>query len=181
MTPLSLAAQIGRVCLLRGTFRLRSGQTSTEYFDKYLFESDPALLKAIGVGLSALVPPGTEMLAGLELGGVPVAVSLALAQAHPLPLLFVRKKAKEYGTAKLAEGPAFSGKRVTVVEDVVTTGGAILDAVQALRAGGARVEHVLCVIDRESGGTEKLKEVGLTLTPLFRASELRAAAQAPTA
>lgn len=172
----SLAASIGRVCLLRGTFKLRSGQTSSEYFDKYLFESDPALLKAIGQGLAPLVPPGTEMLAGLELGGVPVAVSLAMAMPSPAPLLFVRKKAKEYGTAKLAEGPSFEGKRVTVVEDVVTTGGAILDAVKALRAGGARVDHVLCVIDRESGGPEKLKEAGLTLVPLFRASELKAAA-----
>jgi orotate phosphoribosyltransferase len=172
-----LARDVYRVCNIKGTFRLRSGRVSDEYFDKYLFESDPRLLKRIGAALKPLVPAGTELLAGLELGGVPVATAIALETG--LPLLFVRKKAKEYGTCKLAEGVDFKGKRVTVVEDVVTTGGAILDGVAALRAQGAQIEDVLCVIDRESGGPEKLKEKGLRLTPLFTASALRNSLQSP--
>jgi len=167
----SLARDVYRVCNIKGTFRLRSGQVSNEYFDKYLFESDPALLRRVGAALAPLIPTGTDLLAGLELGGVPVATAIALTTG--LPLLFVRKKAKDYGTCKLAEGVDFKGKRVTVVEDVVTTGGAILDGVAALRAQGAVIEDVLCVIDRESGGPEKLKEKGLRLTPLFTATQLR--------
>lgn len=170
----TLARDVYRVCNIKGTFRLRSGRVSNEYFDKYLFESDPRLLGLIGRALKPLVPAGTQMLAGLELGGVPVATVLALETG--LPLLFVRKKAKDYGTCKLAEGADFKGQRVTVVEDVVTTGGAILDGVAALRAQGAVIEDVLCVIDRESGGPEKLKEKDLRLTPLFTASQLRTAA-----
>lgn len=172
----TLARDVYRVCNIKGTFRLRSGQVSNEYFDKYLFESDPALLGRIGRALKPLVPAGTQMLAGLELGGVPVATALALETG--LPLLFVRKKAKDYGTCKLAEGADFKGRRVTVVEDVVTTGGAILDGVAALRAQGALIDDVLCVIDRESGGPAKLSEKGLRLTPLFTATQLRASAPA---
>jgi orotate phosphoribosyltransferase len=172
----SLARTIYETCNLRGTFRLRSGQTSTEYFDKYLFESRPDLLKEIARGLAGLVPAGTEALAGLEMGGIPVATALSLETG--LPLLFVRKKAKDYGTCKIAEGGPFKGRRVTVVEDVVTTGGAILDGVAALRKEGAKIGEVLCVIDRESGGPEKLKAEGLKLIPLFTASDLRRSAGA---
>ncbi|MGH9032631.1 MAG: orotate phosphoribosyltransferase, partial [Acidimicrobiia bacterium] len=106
---------------LTGEFTLRSGATSTEYFDKYLFESDPVLLRAIAEALAPMVPPGTEALAGLELGGVPLATSLS--QVTGVPALFVRKEAKTYGTCRLAEGGAVDGRRLTVVEDVVTSGG----------------------------------------------------------
>jgi orotate phosphoribosyltransferase len=170
-----LAKKIFRTCSLKGEFVLRSGQVSGEYFDKYLFESEPELLEQVAARMSALVPKGTETLAGLEMGGIPVAAAVALRAR--VPMLFVRKKAKEYGTRKLAEGPDFAGKRVAVVEDVVTTGGAIIDGTAALRAGGAKVDTVLCVIDRESGGPEKLKEHGLTLLSVFKASELRGAAR----
>ncbi len=170
----ALAKKIFQACNLKGRFRLRSGKTSDEYFDKYLFESRPELLEAVAESLARLIPAGTEVLAGLEMGGIPVAAALSLKTR--LPVIFVRKKAKEYGTCKLAEGIGFKGKRVAVVEDVVTTGGAILDGVAALREQGAIIEHVLCVIDRESGGPEKLSEAGLKLAPLFTASELRAAA-----
>jgi orotate phosphoribosyltransferase len=167
----ALASTLYSLCNLKGTFRLRSGQVSQEYFDKYLFESQPEVLKEIAQGLAALVPEGTQVLAGLEMGGIPVATALSLQTG--LPMIFVRKKAKDYGTCKLAEGLDFKGKRVTVVEDVVTTGGAIRDGVRALREQGALIDTVLCVIDRESGGPERLKEWGLTLRPLFTATELR--------
>ena len=171
----ALAAKIFKVCNLKGSFRLRSGKISSEYFDKYLFESQPDLLRAIARDLGPLIPAGTEILAGLEMGGIPVATALSLETG--LPAIFVRKEAKTYGTCKLAEGMDFKGRKVLVIEDVVTTGGAILDGVRALREQGARIDTVLCVIDRESGGPGKLKELGLTLKPLFTATEVRSAGE----
>lgn len=162
------------VAHLTGTFTLRSGQVSNEYFDKYLFEADPALLRAIAEAMAALVPPETEVLAGLELGGVPIVTMLS--QVTGLPALFVRKKAKDYGTCRLAEGGDVDGRRVTVVEDVVTTGGQVLLSCAELRERGAVVDTVLCVIDREAGGPEAFAAEGLALRPLFTMSELKAAA-----
>ena len=171
----TLAARLFKVCNIKGSFRLRSGKVSSEYFDKYLFESQPDILRDIARGLRSLIPTGTEILAGLEMGGIPVATALSLETG--LPAIFVRKEAKAYGTCKLAEGMDYKGRKVLVIEDVVTTGGAILDGVRALREQGALIENVLCVIDRESGGPEKLKELGLTLKPLFTATELRSAGE----
>src|SRR5687767_6910299 len=94
-----LARRVGEACRLTGSFTLRSGQVSDTYFDKYLFEADPALLRDVADAAVALIPAGTEVLAGLELGGVPVATALSLATG--LPVAFVRKEAKKYGTAKL--------------------------------------------------------------------------------
>ena len=166
-----LARRIHAVSHLTGEFRLRSGALSSEYFDKYRFESDPALLRAIAEAMRSLVPPGTELLAGLEMGGIPLATMLS--QVTGLPALFVRKKAKEYGTAKLAEGPDFAGKRLAVIEDVVTSGGQLVLSCDELRAAGARILGALCVIDRESGGREALRERGIELAPLFTMTELK--------
>jgi orotate phosphoribosyltransferase len=170
----ALARRVYDVAHLTGTFTLRSGAVSHEYFDKYRFESDPVLLHDIGEALAPLVPEGTEVLAGLELGGVPLAV--ALSRVTGLPALFVRKEAKTYGTCQLAEGGEIDGKRVTVVEDVVTSGGQVVLSCGDLRERGARVEHALCVIDRESGGPDALQEIDVELRPLFTMSELSAAA-----
>jgi orotate phosphoribosyltransferase len=169
-----LAAAMYRTSHLVGEFQLRSGRTTTEYFDKYRFESDPALLRGIAQQAAALVPPDTEVLAGLELGGVPIATALGLMTT--LPVAFVRKTAKPYGTQRLAEGADIAGRRVLVVEDVVTSGGQILLSAADMRARGAIIHHALCVVDREEGGTENLSDEGLTLTALFTAEELRAAA-----
>jgi orotate phosphoribosyltransferase len=168
-----LARRVHQVAHLTGSFRLRSGQTSTEYFDKYLFESDPALLRDIAEALAPLVPADAEALAGLELGGIPVAT--LLSQVTGLPALFVRKKAKDYGTCRLAEGGDVAGRRLVVVEDVVTTGGQVLESCAELRALGADVDTVVCVIDREAGGTEAFAAQGLTLRALFTMTELNAA------
>ena len=165
-----LAHRIYDVAHLTGTFTLRSGATSTEYFDKYRFESDPVLLRAIAEALAPLVPPSTDALAGLELGGVPIAT--ALSQVTGLPTLFVRKQAKTYGTCRLAEGAAAEGSRLTVVEDVVTSGGQVIESCAELRRLGASIERVLCVIDRQAGGAEKLAAHGLELAALFRMDEL---------
>lgn len=169
-----LARRIHRAAHLTGEFTLRSGAVSHEYFDKYRFEADPALLRDVAEALAPRVPAGTEALAGLELGGVPLATMLS--QVTGLPARFVRKQAKTYGTCQLAEGGDIDGWRLLVVEDVVTSGGAVLDAARELRARGAVLDRVLCVIDRESGGTEHLAAEGLTLDALFTMTELHAAA-----
>jgi orotate phosphoribosyltransferase len=171
-----LAAAIYSTSHITGEFVLRSGVTSTEYFDKYRFESDPALLRDIAAALVPLVPDGTEVLAGLELGGVPIAT--ALSQLTGIPATFVRKEAKTYGTCQLAEGAAIDGKRLTVVEDVVTSGGQVVISCGDLRARGAIVAHALCVIDRESGGPDALADLDVELRPLFTMTELKAAGEA---
>jgi orotate phosphoribosyltransferase len=158
---------------LHGEFTLRSGAVSSIYFDKYLLESDPVLLGDIVDGMVALVPDDVEALAGLEMGGIPL-VTL-LSQRTGLPAYFVRKEAKAYGTCRLAEGGDVQGKRLLLVEDVVTSGGQILLSTQDLRELGATVETVVCIIDREAGAVESLARAGLQLRPLFRRAELDAA------
>jgi orotate phosphoribosyltransferase len=159
---------------LTGSFKLRSGATSTEYFDKYRFEAEPLLLADVAAAMAPLVPHETEALAGLELGGVPLATALSLATG--LPARFVRKRAKDYGTCQLAEGGVVTDIRLTVVEDVVTSGGQVVESCRELRALGATVVGVVCVIDREAGGEQALADEGLELAALFRMSELQAAA-----
>lgn len=171
-----LAREIAAVSELHGSFRLRSGTSAERYFDKYRFESDPRLLREIARALRPLVPEEAEALAGLELGGVPLATMLA--QETGLPALFVRKKAKEYGTMRLAEGGDCRDRRLCIVEDVVTSGGQIALSAEALRGLGARVDVALCVIDRESGGEAALAASGIELRALFRASELDEARRA---
>jgi orotate phosphoribosyltransferase len=166
----TLPERVVKTALLRGSFTLRSGAVSNVYFDKYRFESDPALLREITAEMAARLPPSVDALAGLEMGGIPVATMLG--QHTGLPVLFVRKKAKEYGTRRLAEGGEVKGKRLLVVEDVVTSGGQILLSVAELRNLGATVTDVVCVIDRESGGAENLAKEGLRLHALFRMSDL---------
>jgi orotate phosphoribosyltransferase len=170
----ALARAIHERSHLTGEFVLRSGAVSNEYFDKYRFESDPALLRQIAAALAQLVPPGTDGLAGLELGGVPIATMLS--QITGLPAFFVRKEAKTYGTCQLAEGGDFDGNRLLVVEDVVTSGGQVIASCGDLRDRGAKVEHALCVIDRESGGSASLAAIGVELRALFTMSELTRAA-----
>ncbi len=171
MTRHELAAEIFRVAHLTGEFRLRSGTVSREYFDKYRFESDPRLLAAIADALVPLVPAGGEVLAGLELGGIPVAT--ALSRATGLPASFVRKAAKTYGTCQLAEGAAIDGRVVVIVEDVVTTGGQLIESARALRTLGAVITDAVCVIDREVNGVTLLAAEGICLHALFRISELK--------
>jgi orotate phosphoribosyltransferase len=167
-----LACKVYSVSHLEGSFKLRSGQISSEYFDKYLFESSPELLAEIAEQMSELIPEGTEILAGLEMGGISIATALSLKTG--IPAVFVRKKAKEYGTCKLAEGIPIDNKEVCVIEDVVTTGGQIIMSTNDLRQLGARVQHVLCVIERDSRGRDNLKKEGLELRSLFTMEELKA-------
>src|SRR3954467_2959519 len=173
MTDQPLAAAIDACCRLTGEFTLRSGQVAGEYFDKYLFEARPELLARVAARIVDLLPPDTELLGGLELGGVPIATVVSARTG--LPALFVRKKAKEYGTCKLAEGPDVAGRRVTLVEDVITTGGAVRDANGALREAGAIVEVVVCAIDRSPEIENPLADVGLEVRPVLTRADLDAA------
>ena len=172
MTRQELARAIYAISHITGKFRLRSGAESSEYFDKYRFEADPKLLRAICAAMVPLLPPTVQVLAGLELGGVPIATMLA--DITGLPVVFVRKAAKTYGTCALAEGAVVAGRTLVIVEDVVTSGGQVALSAQDLRELGATVAHAVCVIDRESGGREKLADAGIELHPLFGFAELRA-------
>ena len=150
---------------------MRSGLISNEYFDKYLFESDPKLLTEIARQMAELVPEGTEILAGLEMGGIPITTAISLKTS--IPTAFVRKKAKEYGTCKLAEGIDISGKRICIVEDVVTTGGQIVLSAKDLRQLGAHIQYVLCVIERDRRCRDNLRKEGLEIISLFTMEELK--------
>jgi orotate phosphoribosyltransferase len=174
-----LAADIDATCRLHGEFTLRSGQVSDTYFDKYLFEAQPALLDRVAARMVDLLPEGTELLGGLELGGVPIATMVSAKTG--IPALFVRKEAKKYGTAKLAEGPDVAGKRITLIEDVITSGGAVRDAVNALRPLGAIVDPVVCAIDRSPVGENPLADVGLEVRPVLTRADLDAALAAAQA
>ncbi len=170
-----LAKRIFEAAHLTGEFTLRSGLKSEEYFDKYLFESDPGLLNDIAEAITQKTPAqifrNADFLGGLEMGGIPVVTMIS--QKTGIASLFVRKKAKTHGTNKLAEGQIFADKQVVIVEDVVSSGGQIVLSAADLRERGAIVTDAICVIDRESGGREALGAIGITLHPLFLASELK--------
>jgi orotate phosphoribosyltransferase len=167
-----LGARIVEAALLRGHFVLRSGQTSSVYLDKYRFETRPDLLGPIGRAMADAAVAGTppDRLAAPALGGVALAAAAALACG--LSFVIVREAAKGYGTANRLEGTYAAGERVVVLEDVVTTGGAALEAVEALREAGLTVDRCVCVLDREQGGSDRFAAAGVDLVPLFTASGL---------
>ena len=165
---------------LEGDFVLRSGRRSGYYLDKYRFETRPELLGPLGERIAAAVAehePQAARLAGPELGAVALAASASLASG--LPFVIVRKAAKDYGTGNRLEGVYDEGERACLVEDVVTSGGALLDAVEALRAAGLVVRTAVCVVDREEGGADALARHAVRLRPIFRASDLMATPKTP--
>lgn len=165
MTKNELAKKIYDISHLKGEFILRSGQKSNEYFDKYLFEANPLILSEIAKQMTELIQKDTEILAGLEMGGITIATALSINSG--ISCAFVRKKAKDYGTCKLAEGSNLKGKKVCVVEDIVTTGGQIIESVRELRKQGAIIDTVLCIILRNFNAIEMLEKEDLKLIPLF--------------
>ncbi|MCZ6635172.1 MAG: orotate phosphoribosyltransferase [bacterium] len=170
MDRTQLAKKIRSAAYLTGQFTLRSGKTSDFYWDKYRIESDPELLGAIVDELETLLPPSFDRLAGLELGGVPLATGLALKLSAPC--LFVRKNRKTYGTCNLIEGGFQKGEIAVAVEDVVTTAGQLCESIAEMRTEGLTVTHALCIIDRQQGGTENLQKIGCTLQSVFTLKEL---------
>lgn len=170
MTKKQLSQKIYEVSHLTGSFLLRSGITSSEYFDKYQFSARPELLKSIAEQLTPLIPKEIDYLAGLEMGAIPIATALSLATG--IPVVFVRKEAKSYGTCKFAEGPSVAGKRLLVIEDVITSGGQLIESTRDLRAEGAKIEQALCVILRNSESLSKLSAEGIQLQYLFTKDDL---------
>jgi orotate phosphoribosyltransferase len=171
MTKEDLGRAIYECSHITGEFLLRSGRTSTEYFDKYQFEGRPKILKEIAAKMAYKLTSDFDLLAGLEMGGIPIATALSLQSGNPV--IFVRKKAKEYGTCKFAEGHEIKGKKLLIIEDDITSGGQVVISVNELRSEGAIIDTALCVIDRESGGKELLEANGIKLYPLFTMSELK--------
>jgi len=173
MTREELGGLLVERALLEGDFVLRSGRRSSWYLDKYRFETEPEILRALGEALAEAArecEPDVLRLAGPALGAVALAASAAMASG--LPFIIVRGETKEYGTAKRIEGPFEGGELVCLVEDVVTSGGALAEAVSAVREEGLVVRNAVCVVDREEGGSDALARLGVRLRPLFRASEL---------
>jgi orotate phosphoribosyltransferase len=168
-----LARMLVDRALLEGDFTLRSGKRSTWYLDKYRFETEPEVLRELGDALAGAVlehEPEAIRLAGPALGAVALAAAASLSSG--LPFIIVRGETKEYGTANRIEGPFERGELVCLLEDVVTTGGALAEAVSALRAEGLVVRNAVCVVDREEGGSDALARLGVRLRSLFRAEEL---------
>ncbi|HUJ54495.1 MAG TPA: orotate phosphoribosyltransferase [Gaiellaceae bacterium] len=180
MTGAELSEALVAAAYLEGDFVLRSGKRSRYYLDKYRFETRPDLLGPLGERIAAAVrehEPEATRLAGPELGAVALAAAASLAGG--LPFLIVRKAAKGYGTAKRLEGVFEEGETVCLVEDVVTSGGALLDAVEAVREAGLVVRTAVCVVDREEGGADALARHAVRLRPLFRAGELLGGEKTP--
>ena len=173
MTDDELKLALREHAYLEGDFLLRSGKRSRYYLDKYRFETRPDLLEAIAQRIAAEVAevePEADRLAGPELGAVALAAAGSLASG--LPFVIVRKAPKEYGTSNRLEGAYEEGERVCLVEDVVTSGGALLDAVAALREAGLTVRTAICIVDREEGGGAALARETVQLRPIFRASDV---------
>jgi orotate phosphoribosyltransferase len=165
-----LARDLVAAAWLEGDFVLRSGRRSNHYLDKYLFETQPRILRRVGSRLARLVPAGTDRLAAPELGAVLLGAAVSLEL--DLPLVLVRKEAKGYGTRRALEGALEPGERVTVIEDVITTGGQAIDAIAKVTAAGATVIALVAVLDREEGAGENLRRAGVTFRPLLRRSDL---------
>jgi len=165
-----LGRELVKASYLKGDFVLRSGKRSNRYFDKFLFETDPAVLRRLGKHLARLVPAETQRLAAPELGAV--LLGGAVSMESGLPLVLVRKEPKGYGTSKQIEGRFEPGDRVTVIEDVVTTGGDSLRSAQVLRDAGVEVIHLVVVLDRGEGGEDNIRAAGIPYSPLFRIADL---------
>lgn len=160
-----IAQLVKKIALLTGEFTLSSGRKSNYYIDKYLIETRPDILNEVSEGLKLKIPEGTELLAGPELGAIPLVTAVGLKTG--IPFLLIRKKTKEYGTKKAVEGLYKEGQKVVLIEDVLTTGGQVVTAANTLSELGLKVIKIVCVIDREEGAREAVESAGYTLDPLL--------------
>lgn len=170
MDKSELARRIASVALLRGNFTLRSGRTSTFYLDKYLFSTQPDVLRELGSMFAARIPAGTSRLAGAELGGIPLVSAASMASG--IPCIFIRNQKKEYGTAKQLEGVLVQGDNVVIVEDVATTGGQALEAAKVIQEQGGIVTRIIATIDRMEGARENIEANKIAFESLFTVKEL---------
>jgi orotate phosphoribosyltransferase len=170
MTSEQLAKRIAEVALLRGEFTLRSGRKSNYYLDKYRFETQPDVLDALGKMFAERVRPNVDRIAGAELGAVPLAAVTSIHSGKPC--VFIRNQKKDYGTAKLVEGVIKAGETVMIVEDVMTTGGQVLESCKVLTELGVKIDRIVGVIDRLEGARENIESAGYVFEVLFTTKDL---------
>ena len=170
MTHQELAHRIAEVALLRGEFTLRSGRKSNYYLDKYRFETEPDILLALGKMLAERIPPHVHRIAGAELGAVALAAAASMASGKPC--LFIRNQKKDYGTAKQIEGRLEKGESVLIVEDILTTGGQVLEACKTIESLGAKIDRIVGIIDRLEGARENIESAGYKFESLFTTADL---------
>ncbi len=170
LSKAELAKKIAEIATLHGSFTLRSGQIANAYFDKYRFEGSPEILRPLAKEMAKLIPENTQIIAGLELGGVPLVTAISLETG--LPAAFIRKEAKTYGTCKAIEGQDVSGQKVTFIEDVITTGGAVADAHALALQEGADVLAVVCAIWRGTAAPHIAGLLSLAVYPTFTKDDL---------
>ncbi len=170
MNDQQLAQRIAQAALLRGDFTLRSGRKSKYYLDKYLFETQPDILRALGEKFAGHVDSSIDRLAGAELGGIPLVTAAGMATSKPTVL--IRNQKKDYGTSKQLEGRLERGERVIIVEDIATTGGQVLEAAKVLQDAGAIVVKIVAVIDRQEGARENIEKAGYAFASLFTKTDL---------
>lgn len=170
MTKEQLAKRIAEVALLRGEFTLRSGRKSNYYLDKYRFETQGDVLTALGKLFAEHVKPGIDRIAGAELGAVPLAAATSMHCGKPC--VFIRNQKKEYGTAKQVEGVLNAGETVMIVEDVMTTGGQVLESCKVLTDMGVKIDRIVGVIDRLEGARENIEKAGYVFEALFTTKDL---------
>ena len=171
MNDAELAVALRAAALLEGDFTLRSGRKSKYYFDKYLFETQPVLLRGVARRFARFVDAGIDRIAGPELGGVALATALALETDKPFVIVRNSRKS-DYGTGKLIEGRLEPGERVLLVEDVVTSGGQAIEAARTIVAAGAQVVRVAAVLDRLEGGMDAIRAAGFACDSLFTSDDL---------
>jgi orotate phosphoribosyltransferase len=170
MTRNELARRIAEVALLRGEFTLRSGRKSNYYLDKYLFETQPDILRELGKMFAERIPADVTRIAGPELGAIALAAAASMASGKPF--VIVRNQKKGYGSGKLLEGKIETGETVVVIEDVLTTGGQVLEAVKSLESAGAKVAGILGVLDRQEGARQNIESAGYKFEALFTTADL---------
>ena len=170
MTKEQLAQRIAEVSLLRGEFTLRSGRKSNYYLDKYLFETQPDVLTELGKMFAARVTPDVDRIAGAELGAVALAAATSIACGKPF--VIIRNQKKDYGTSKLVEGRIEKGERVMIVEDVLTTGGQVIEAAKSIRDVDGVVVKIVAVIDRMEGARQNIEAAGYSFESLFTTKDL---------
>lgn len=170
MSRNDLASRIRAAAYLEGDFTLRSGRKSKYYLDKYLFETQPDILRSLGDSFARYVQPSTTLIAGAELGGVALAAAASMASGKPF--VIIRNAKKDYGTSKPYEGKLGDGDSVLLVEDIATTGGQVLEAAKMISGIGARVERIVAVIDRQEGARENIESAGYKFEALFTKADL---------
>jgi len=170
MTREELIKRIKETAYLEGDFTLRSGKKSKYYLDKYLFETCPDILKALGEEFAQHITDDVTLIAGAELGGVALAAATAIASGKNW--IIVRNSKKGYGTGKLVEGALKAGDVVLLVEDIATTGGQVLEAAKIITEAGATVKKIVCVIDRKQGAAENINQAGYKFESIITRDDL---------